>query len=300
MLRVVDLGHDRHHIPLGGIWSSALPVTLYRDVTSAEHPARPLRHRDVRGGPARLRGLHPRGRHDQPADRGADDRTAGDAGRSRRRAGQPPPSGPGEWTVSSELSLEVDPDAAGRHRPAPDVPVVGDGATVRRERATWRSRCANSPIAGPHWPRPQCARSTSSTPGRPHAASPKGRRGPLPPGALSDRMAVRVAGERRRGHGPSAAGRSGAEQQPRHRARRRVGDGARSWSRRRRSTPGSGDRPLRTASLRVNFIRQFRSSPESHYVGTALRVGRSSGIGDAQAIGPDGKVAIIARLTAYR
>jgi uncharacterized protein (TIGR00369 family) len=61
-----------------------------------------------------------------------------------------------------------------------------------------------------------------------------------------------------------------------------------------------GDRPLRTASLRVNFIRQFRSSPESRYVGTALRVGRSSGIAEAQAIGADGKVAILARLTAYR
>jgi hypothetical protein len=35
-------------------------------------------------------------------------------------------------------------------------------------------------------------------------------------------------------------------------------------------------------------------------VGTALRVGRSSGIADAQAIGEDGKVAITARLTAYR
>ena len=62
---------------------------------------------------------------------------------------------------------------------------------------------------------------------------------------------------------------------------------------------GREDQPLRTASLHVNFMRQFRSGPESRYVGTTLRVGRSSGIGDAQAIGPDGQVAIIARLTAY-
>ena len=66
---------------------------------------------------------------------------------------------------------------------------------------------------------------------------------------------------------------------------------------------GRDERPLRTASLRVNFIRQFFSTregaPESRYVGTPLRVGRRSGIGEAQAIGPDGEVAIVARLTAY-
>jgi acyl-coenzyme A thioesterase PaaI-like protein len=60
------------------------------------------------------------------------------------------------------------------------------------------------------------------------------------------------------------------------------------------------DRPLNTASLRVNFLRQFRSGPESRYVGTPLRVGRSSGVAESRAIGDDGEVAIIARLTAYR
>jgi acyl-coenzyme A thioesterase PaaI-like protein len=59
------------------------------------------------------------------------------------------------------------------------------------------------------------------------------------------------------------------------------------------------DRALNTASLRVNFLRQFRSGPESRYVGTPLRVGRSSGVAEAQAVGGDGEVAIIARLTAY-
>jgi uncharacterized protein (TIGR00369 family) len=62
---------------------------------------------------------------------------------------------------------------------------------------------------------------------------------------------------------------------------------------------GRADQPLDTASLRVNFIRQFRSSPESRYVGSPLRVGRGSAVAEAQAIGDDGKVAIIARLTAY-
>ena len=60
------------------------------------------------------------------------------------------------------------------------------------------------------------------------------------------------------------------------------------------------DDPLTTASLRVNFLRQFFAGGESRYVGTPLRIGRRSGVADAQAIGADGKVAIIARLTAYR
>jgi uncharacterized protein (TIGR00369 family) len=60
------------------------------------------------------------------------------------------------------------------------------------------------------------------------------------------------------------------------------------------------DQPLHTASLRVNFLRQFFSGDDSRYVGTALRVGRRSGVAEAQAIGADGEVALIARVTAYR
>jgi uncharacterized protein (TIGR00369 family) len=61
----------------------------------------------------------------------------------------------------------------------------------------------------------------------------------------------------------------------------------------------SGDL-LQTASLRVNFMRPFFAGDESRYVGTRLRVGRSTAVGDAKAIGDDGAVAITARVTAYR
>jgi uncharacterized protein (TIGR00369 family) len=57
---------------------------------------------------------------------------------------------------------------------------------------------------------------------------------------------------------------------------------------------------LQTGSLRVNFLRPFFAGDESRYEGTQLRVGRRSAVGDAQAIGDDGKVAITARVTAYR
>jgi uncharacterized protein (TIGR00369 family) len=65
---------------------------------------------------------------------------------------------------------------------------------------------------------------------------------------------------------------------------------------------GRDDQPLHTASLRVNFLRQFRTfpdGPESRYEGTALRVGRSSGVAEARAVDATGKPAIIARITAY-
>ncbi len=58
--------------------------------------------------------------------------------------------------------------------------------------------------------------------------------------------------------------------------------------------------PLRTASIRVNFLRPFFAGERSRYEGAAVRVGRNSAIGDAQAVGDDGKAAIMARITGYR
>lgn len=64
------------------------------------------------------------------------------------------------------------------------------------------------------------------------------------------------------------------------------------------------DQPFQTTSLRVNFLRPFFASDEagaqSLYEGTALRIGRMSAVGDARAVGRDGKAAVIARLTGYR
>jgi uncharacterized protein (TIGR00369 family) len=63
---------------------------------------------------------------------------------------------------------------------------------------------------------------------------------------------------------------------------------------------GRTDTLLQTASLRVNFLRPFFAGADSRYVGTPLRVGRGSAVGDSEAIGDDGKVALTARITAYR
>jgi uncharacterized protein (TIGR00369 family) len=58
--------------------------------------------------------------------------------------------------------------------------------------------------------------------------------------------------------------------------------------------------PFRTASIRVNFLRPFLAGAQSVYEGTALRVGRTSAIGDSRAVGDDGKTSVIARVTGYR
>ncbi len=60
----------------------------------------------------------------------------------------------------------------------------------------------------------------------------------------------------------------------------------------------SGDL-LQTSSLRVNYLRPFFSGGEARYVGSALRVGRRSGVAEARAVGSDGEVALVARITAY-
>jgi uncharacterized protein (TIGR00369 family) len=57
---------------------------------------------------------------------------------------------------------------------------------------------------------------------------------------------------------------------------------------------------FQTASLKVNFLRPFIAGRDSRYVGSSLRIGRRTAVGDAQAIGDDGKLAITARVTAYR
>jgi uncharacterized protein (TIGR00369 family) len=61
---------------------------------------------------------------------------------------------------------------------------------------------------------------------------------------------------------------------------------------------GSGE--FRTGSLQVNFLRPFVAGADSRYIGTALHAGSSVAVAEAEAIGANGKVAVTARLTAYR
>jgi uncharacterized protein (TIGR00369 family) len=60
------------------------------------------------------------------------------------------------------------------------------------------------------------------------------------------------------------------------------------------------DSPLRVGSLRVNYLRRLLAGDQSRYEATALRVGRSTGTASAQAVGADGRQALTAHYTAYR
>jgi uncharacterized protein (TIGR00369 family) len=199
---------------------------------------------------------------------------------------------PGQWTVSSELSMDLSlgdigdldgPVLATAHAFGPvGATSLGictlsyDGTVIGR--GTVRSFFIDADVDVPDWP----AETLDLSPRTP----------------IADRMAVHVAPDTD-GHvlmqrvdpnlnndvnilhgGVAAAGlefaASAAINQGRH------------------------GEPLQTASLRVNFLRPFFSGAESRYVGSALRIGRGSAVGDAQAIGDDGKVALTARVTAYR
>ncbi|PXX13125.1 PaaI family thioesterase [Mycolicibacterium moriokaense] len=205
--------------------------------------------------------------------------------------------GPGEWTVSSELSLELAPDVLTQIASAPELPVIGTGRPCGRKGSNALGQCEFT-----HRDAVIATATVRSfyieAPGN-LAKWPEGPTGPLPPGSLADRMAVRVAESGGAGkvlvqdpdpvlnnslrivHGGVSA-----------MALELVGSAA--------VNDGRGDEPLHTASLRVNFLRRFHSGPESRYVGTPLRVGRNSGVAEARAVGADGKPAIIARVTAYR
>ena len=204
--------------------------------------------------------------------------------------------GPGEWTLSSELSLELAPDALRQIAAAPDVPVTATSRPFGRKGGNALGLCeftlrdaviATATVRSFYIQAPE------------HLATfPGGPTGSLPPGSLADRMAVRVAESGGAAkvlvqdsdpvlnnsmgivHGGVSA-----------MALELVGSAA--------VNDGRQGQLLHTASLRVNFLRQFHTGPQSRYEGTALRVGRSSGVAEARAVDASGKPAIIARVTAY-
>src|SRR6185312_3861286 len=162
---------------------SLVHATLDGDVTSAEHAAGPVRHRDVQGRPAAVHRVHSRGRNDNPLSGQPTvaalamlvDHVGGLVNHHRR--------GPSEWTVSSELSLE--PDALAQIAAAPDDPVVATARPCGRKGPNALGLCEithrDSVIAT------ATVRSFYiQAPG--HLAKwPTGPTGPLPPGSLAER-----------------------------------------------------------------------------------------------------------------
>jgi acyl-coenzyme A thioesterase PaaI-like protein len=206
---------------------------------------------------------------------------------------------PDEWTLSSELTLDLTPDAHDVVAAAPDRPVVATAHPLGRKDVTSFGVCelahggtvvGTGSVRSIHIARP----STFS----PAHAAPAGASGPRPTD-LREIMAISA--------GPTGAGRREAvlHQSPNSALNNAMGivhGGAASTGLElvaSAAVNAGRDTPLRTASLRVNFVRQLMCGADSRYVGSLVHAGRRSAVADAQAISADGTVALTARLTAY-
>jgi uncharacterized protein (TIGR00369 family) len=198
---------------------------------------------------------------------------------------------PGQWTVSSELSMDLSPDVgeldgpvlASAHSPGP-LGATSLGICTLTHRGTVigsgtvRSFFIPAGDVVPQY-RPETLQRSAET-------------------AFADLMAVHVVED-----GPATALAQRVDRNLNNDIDIVHGGVAAAGLELAASAAINQDRSdglLQTGSLRVNFLRPFFAGDESRYEGTQLRVGRRSAVGDAQAIGDDGKVSIIARVTAYR
>jgi len=199
---------------------------------------------------------------------------------------------PGQWTVSSELSMDLSPDIgeldgpvlASAHSPGP-LGATSLGVCTLTYRGsvigtgTVRSFFIHAGDVVPQY-RPETLQRSPQT-------------------ALSDLMAVTVASD----NADCVVLAQGVDQNLNNDIDIVHGGVAAAGLELAASAAINHDRSdglLQTGSLRVNFLRPFFAGDESRYAGAQLRMGRNTGVGDAQAIGDDGKVAITARVTAYR
>ncbi|CAA0126658.1 Uncharacterised protein [Mycolicibacterium vanbaalenii] len=201
-----------------------------------------------------------------------------------------------EWTVSSELALELSTGAAEVIASHPGVPVVGVSRPMGRKGNAALGLCELSVDADVV--ATATVRSFYITAPDGLTAWPDGPSGSLPGSTLAELMAVHV--------GETGGAATVLVQRADPALNNSVGvvhGGVASMGLElvgSAALDGSSDTGFRTASLRVNFLRPFHGGGEAHYLAKPLHVGRSSGVAETQAVGRDGRVAILARLTAYR
>lgn len=205
--------------------------------------------------------------------------------------------GPQEWTVSSELSLEVAPDAAEAVASASGEPVLGIARPLGHKGMAALGLCELS--IGGEVIATATVRSFYITAPASLAPWPEGPGGSLPGTRLDELMAVQV-GET----GGTATALVQRDDPVLNNSVGAVHGGVSSMG---LELVGSAvlnkdpaAQPYRTASLRVNFLRPFHGGGEAHYRAKPIHAGRSSGVAEAEAIGSDGRTAMLARLTAYR
>lgn len=219
------------------------------------------------------------------------DHIAGFANHDRRPAGH--------WTVSSELAMEFTPDAQALIATQPSVPVLADSRPVGSAGATSLSQCTlthQGVEIGLATVRTFYITAAVHVPGAFEQPTESGE--PLPT-TLAELMAVEIAESggtgvilRQRAH-PSVNNTLGAVHGGVAAAGLELAASA-------AINAQGAESELRTASLRINYLRRLIGGGRSHYTATPLHVGRSSGVAEAQGIGDDGRVALTARLTGYR
>ncbi|KWX67533.1 hotdog fold thioesterase [Mycobacterium sp. NAZ190054] len=204
--------------------------------------------------------------------------------------------GSGEWTVSSELSLEVVPEAVDLIGAAPGGHVVAVARPLGRKGSVALGVCELS--VGAEMIATATVRSFYITVPATLAAWPDGPAGTLPGPRLDQMMAVQIAES-----GGAAAVLVQNDDAVLNNSVGVVHGGVSSMGLElvgnaavNRAATGE----FRTASLRVNFLRPLHGGGEAHYRAEATHAGRSSAVADAQAVGRDGRTAMRARLTAYR
>ncbi|AFM19732.1 hypothetical protein Mycch_5045 [Mycolicibacterium chubuense NBB4] len=205
--------------------------------------------------------------------------------------------GPGEWTVSSELSLELTPGAAAVIAASPDAPIVGQSRPLGskdRGALAWCELRANDVVIAT-----ATVRSFYISVPADLASWPDQSTGSLPGTTLAALMAVEV-GET----GGAATVLMQTADPVLNNSVGMVHGGVSSMGLELVGSAalnaGAPDTPLKTASLRVNFVRPFHGGADAHYLAKPVHAGRSSGVAEARAVGHDGRVALLARLTAYR
>ncbi len=206
--------------------------------------------------------------------------------------------GPGRWTVSTELSVELSPGALDSLIDAPDEPVVAAARPLGAPGTPLLAGCDLTHRGA------LIGTGTVHTVPLPDGPDSPVRRGddPLvrtPATTLADLMAVRPL--------PTEDATYRLLQRPDPMINNLIGivhGGVSSAGLELvASAAVNHDRRgpwLRTASIRVNFLRPFAAGAQSVYEATALRIGRTSAVADARALGEDGRAAVIARVTAYR
>jgi uncharacterized protein (TIGR00369 family) len=203
----------------------------------------------------------------------------------------------GEWTVSSELSMEFSPHAMSKIVQSPGVPVVASARPFATKGSTSVAICEMS-----HGGEVIAIATVRSFHFTPTGEFPKDldlRSGGTRPTDLAEIMSLRLVSTEDglpvlyQSPNPSLNNPMGIVHGGVAAAGLELAASA-------ALNGGHSGKPLDTASVRVNYLREFLSSNESRYVANVSRVGRRSGVSEAQAVGADGAVALTARVTAYR